>query len=198
MRFVRWLAAAEAVDASHARRAARAAADETAAARAEQALAQASCDTRDVLLFRGRRLNAAWMRILDDAYSLSGAAAAFGRWALAARVHGYCAARWAALAQRAALSPGVLRTSAEGRRGWRLLLRQRAERVRAHPAHRHRLRRCQTAHAEQRANVRVCHTVFAAWRLATQIQVLREQLRVTEARYAPVHVGPDAWWEARP
>lgn len=193
--YARWIAGVAAVDALEARHRASAAAKATTAAQSEQLQWQSACDTRDVVIYRSRAVNAAWRSGVDEAHALVSASAAFARWALAACAHARCAARWAGLVQRAERAPGVLASSSR-RPTWRLLLRQRMERICAHPAHWHRLRRCHMDHAQRRSNARICHTIFTVWRLSTQIGVLRERCSLVEARHAPVHVGPECWWDA--
>ena len=58
-------------------------------------------------------------------------------------------------------------------------------------------RRCQTDYAQQHADTRLSRAVFVVWRLSTQVGVLRELIAAEEGRYAPVHVGPGPWWEAK-
>ena len=182
--FTKWKAGVAAVDALDARHASREAAELTAAVRHELQEQRRAVDTRDFLSTRGRALNGAILSALDGAYARYSAAAAFGRWALATSVQARCAEQWASLSQRAE------RAGAE-RAPWRLLLSQRRRLLKL------QTRRCQTDHAQQHADTRLSRAVFVVWRLSTQVGVLRELIAAEEGRYAPVHVGPGPWWEAK-
>jgi hypothetical protein len=180
----KWKAGVAAVDALDARRASREAAELTAAVRQELQEQRRAVDMRDFISSRGRALNGAIRSALDGAYARHSATAAFGRWALATSVQARCAERWASLSQRAE------RAGAE-RAPWRLLLSQRRRLLKL------QTRRCQTDHAQQHDDARLSRAVFVVWRLSTQVGVLRELIAAEEGRYAPVHVGPDPWWEAK-
>jgi hypothetical protein len=180
----KWKAGVAAVDALDARRASREAAELTAAVRQELQEHRRAVDMRDFISSRGRALNGAIRSALDGAYARHSATAAFGRWALATSVQARCAERWASLSQRAE------RALAE-RAPWRLLLSQRRRLLKL------QTRRCQTDHAQQHDDARLSRAVFVVWRLSTQVGVLRELIAAEEGRYAPVHVGPDPWWEAK-
>ena len=180
----KWKAGVAAVDALDARRASREAAELTAAVRQELQEHRRAVDMRDFISSRGRALNGAIRSALDGAYARHSATAAFGRWALATSVQARCAERWASLSQRAE------RAGAE-RAPWRLLLSQRRRLLKL------QTRRCQTDHAQQHDDARLSRAVFVVWRLSTQVGVLRELIAAEEGRYAPVHVGPDPWWEAK-
>ena len=182
--FTKWKAGVAAVDALDARHASREAAELTAAVRHELQEQRRAVDTRDFLSTRGRALNGAILSALDGAYARYSAAAAFGRWALATSVQARCAEQWASLSQRAE------RAGAE-RAPWRLLLSQRRRLLKL------QTRRCQTDYAQQHADTRLSRAVFVVWRLSTQVGVLRELIAAEEGRYAPVHVGPGPWWEAK-
>ena len=182
--FTKWKAGVAAVDALDARHASREAAELTAAVRHELQEQRRAVDTRDFLSTRGRALNGAILSALDGAYARYSAAAAFGRWALATSVQARCAEQWASLSQRAE------RAGAE-RAPWRLLLSQRRRLLKL------QTRRCQTDYAQQHADTCLSRAVFVVRRLSTQVGVLRELIAAEEGRYAPVHVGPGPWWEAK-
>ena len=180
----KWKAGVAAVDALDARRASREAAELTAAVRQELQEHRRTVEMRDFNFSRGRALNGAIRSALDGAYARHSATAAFGRWALATSVQARCAEQWASLSQRAE------RAGAE-RAPWRLLLSQRRRLLKL------QTRRCQTDYAQQHADTRLSRAVFVVWRLSTQVGVLRELIAAEEGRYAPVHVGPGPWWEAK-
>ena len=109
-------------------------------------------------------------------------------------VHARSARRWHALVGRAELEPRLYRWVGSGRPSWRLVLRQRSERVLASsvPGCARGMRRCRSAYDGRR----LCRVVFLQWRLWTQGRLLDEQCTVAEARHAALHVSPAPWWEA--
>jgi hypothetical protein len=185
--FARW---ASSVSALHARESA----DARLGLLAEMESMRASMDVRDRLLYNARSVGRVCLSSLDTGMRTYAAADAFYSWARAAteieRSKAQNAALWMGLVRRAQLCPEVAAT-ARARPSWRLILKQRVERVRAHSSH-PEWRCCRQA----RDTAHLSRSVLDAWRLWAESQRLHEECAAAEARHACIHVTPVPWWEA--
>lgn len=194
--FARWLAACAAKDADAARRRM----DEAAAAvrlsvgRTKEAIA--AIDRRDANVIRTSRLGNAWMATLETWLTRRGAASAFGMWAGAARAEGRILRRWERLVRAAEQSPRIVLPRLRvvgGRPPWRMILCQRAARVRLYH---------KRGFVHQRAHYydsgRIRRAIFVLWRQWARSETFREACDIAEARATGLHVSQTPpWWEAR-
>ena len=191
--FAKWVAAAAAWLATEARAAAVHSLNEVRRVDLARRELLTSLDARDIALFRAMVLGSAVFGALDRVLCAVSAAAAFAHWQRCVLVDSRCVVNWQRLVGRAELVPRLLHRVGEPP-GWRLLLRQRTERVRAstQPYLARTWRHCKQGYEGRRW----CRLVFALWRQWTCCRLLREQGMVAEARHASLFVSPAPWWEA--
>jgi hypothetical protein len=199
--FARWLAAAAAIDAAGARKLARAEAAGGREREAETRGALEALEARDGFIKRVAALGGSWLGACERWLTMRGAAAILSRWAAYVRAQERCERRWANLVKAAELDVSLLKRRGIGHpgvagfeRAWprRLLLHQRAERLRAF--YKRGYARCRRGSYYDSGRVR--RAVFVLWRLWVRGELLTEHCDAIEARDAGLHVaGRQPWWE---
>ena len=209
--FIRWVAAAAALDATAARERAGStlkAADSREEARA--ALLRA-LELRNVQAVKAAGFGSAWLASFSEQYLRRAASAALARWSWRARAEARCIKSWEALVRAAdreprlrclpplPTGPQAVRTTGPAshtvRRlapSWRALLYQRTQRFRAY--HRRGFYRCKASYYD---SGRVRRAIFVVWRLYAQGQLSAQMHVVEEARRRGLHVAGvhTPWWE---
>ena len=192
--FARWVAAAAAIEADCAHRRTDEAAHAVRLSVGKTKQASAALDRRGAQSKRTEALGAAWLACLERWLTLRGAAAAFGKWAGRARAEERILSRWRRLVFRAETSPEIVLPRLHRLRGrptWRLLLHQRAGRLRAY--HKRAFWQQRTGWYD---SGRIRRAIFSVWRWWSQSQLLREANKIAEAK-GGLHVGgAQPWWEA--